>query len=95
MMLTGGIEAADGKSILTGLCGASRRLRLRPLSARGIGARPNLLIMLEIAIECRDAQIGSHPARIAQKCKRLAVLARAAVTDREHVSNETEMVSLE
>ncbi len=51
--------------------------------------------MIKVTIECLRAEIGSHPARIAQQRKRLAGLAGAAVADREHVRDETEMVRFE
>ena len=51
--------------------------------------------MLQISIERFRAQVGTYPARIVKERERLAILARTAFADREHMGDEPEAVSLE
>ena len=102
-MLTGGIEAADGKSILSAILRPGTPGWLTPpapakacVGHRHVGRlRPSGDIMVEIAVEHLGAQIGAHAARIVQQRQRLAIFGGAAVAHRERMRDKAEPVGLE
>src|ERR1700683_4038147 len=74
-----------------------RRLwvRLTGIGNRAVGRlRPNVSVMLKVAVEGLNAEVGADARRIVKERKRLAILAGAAVANGQHMRHEPKAIRL-